>query len=52
MKLSVSGNAEYTDGNRRVTEIYFSATQNGQHVFTLKSSELMRAGYDLRVLTT
>ena len=52
MKLSVSGHAEYTDNHRRVTEIYFSATQNGQHVFTLKSSDLMRAGYDLRVLTT
>lgn len=51
MKLSVSGHAEYNDGGRRVTEIYFSATQNGQHVFTLKSSDLMRAGYDIRVLT-
>lgn len=51
VNLSISGNAEYNDSGRRANIHYFSASQNGQHVFTLKTSDLMRAGYDVRVLT-
>lgn len=49
MQLTISGNSEYYDNNRKVHQIYFSAIQNGQHIFTLKSSELMRAGYDVKI---
>jgi len=49
--LSISGYAEYMDDGRRTKQHYFSATQNGQHVFTLQSSDLMLAGYEIRVLT-
>jgi zona occludens toxin len=50
MQLTISGNSEYFENDRKVHQIYFSAIQNGQHIFTLKSSELMRAGYDVRIL--
>lgn len=50
MDLSVSGSSEYTDNGFRVRVTYFSASQNGQHVFTLKGSDLLRAGYDVQVL--
>jgi len=52
VKMSISGSAEYNDGGRRVVMHYISASQNGQHVFTLKSSDLMLAGYDIRILTS
>lgn len=51
VSMSISGSAEYNDGGRRTVMHYISASQNGQHVFTLKSSDLMMAGYDIRVLT-
>ena len=49
--LSVSGFSEYNDSGFRVKVVYFSASQNGQHVFTLKDSDLLRAGYDVQVLS-
>jgi hypothetical protein len=49
--LSIPGFAEYNDGDKRAKIDYFSATQNGQYVFTIKSVDLMLAGYELRVLT-
>ena len=50
MQLSVSGYSEYTDNGFRIKVIYFSASQNGQHVFTIKNSDLAMAGYDVNVL--
>ncbi len=50
MTLSVSGSADYTDNGNKVNVTYFSAAQNGQHVFTLKSSDLLKAGYQLQIL--
>ncbi|MDX2367538.1 MAG: zonular occludens toxin domain-containing protein [Colwellia sp.] len=50
MELSVSGSSEYTDNGFRVKVIYFSATQNGQHIFTINNSDLLMAGYDIQVL--
>jgi len=49
--LSISGFAEYTDFDRRARTHYFSASQNGQHVFTLKTADLMLAGYDVQILS-
>lgn len=51
VNLSISGYAEYTDLGRRTKTHWLSANQNGQHVFTLKTSDLMLAGYEVRVLT-
>jgi zona occludens toxin len=34
-----------------VNLIYFSAQQNGQHVFTISSKDLLLAGYDVQVLS-
>lgn len=51
VNLSISGYAEFMDDGRRTKVHWLSANQNGQHVFTLKSSDLMLAGYDVRVLT-
>jgi len=48
--LAISGSAEYTDNGFRVKVVYFSAIQNGQHVFTVKNSDLLSAGYDVQVL--
>lgn len=48
--LAVSGSSEYTDNGFRVKVIYFSATQNGQHVFTITNTDLLMAGYDVQVL--
>jgi len=31
--------------------MYFSARQNGQHIFTISSKDLALAGYTVRVLT-
>jgi len=47
VELSVTGYAE--DYNYKI--MYFSAQQNGQHVFSITSHDLTLAGYDLRVLT-
>jgi len=44
--LSISGFAE--DLNYKI--FYFSAQQNGQHIFTLTSKDLLLAGYDLQIL--
>jgi zona occludens toxin len=51
ISLSISGHAEYMDVNRQVTTHYFSATQNGQHVFTIKTRDLLLAGYDVKVFS-
>jgi zona occludens toxin len=51
INLSISGYAEYKENGRSTKVVYFSANQNGQHVFTLKSVDLLLAGYDVRVLT-
>ena len=51
VNLSISGYAEYMDDGRRAKVHWISANQNGQHVFTLKSADLMLAGYEVRVLT-
>jgi zona occludens toxin len=51
VSLSISGYAEYKEDGRQTKTVYFSANQNGQHVFTLKSIDLLLAGYDVRVLT-
>jgi len=50
MQLAVSGFAEYSDNGFQVKVVYFSASQNGQHIFTLKNSDLMLAGYEVQVL--
>jgi zona occludens toxin len=50
MQLSVSGYSEYTDNGFRVKVVYFSATQNGQHIFTINNADLLMAGYDIQVL--
>jgi zona occludens toxin len=49
--LSVSGSATYTDNGSLVKVVYFSAAQNGQHIFTLKSHDLLMAGYELQILS-
>jgi zona occludens toxin len=49
--LSVSGSATYTDNGSLVKVVYFSAAQNGQHIFTLKSHDLLMAGYNLQILS-
>ena len=51
INLTISGFAEYTEAGRRVKTIYFSANQNGQHVFTMNTRDLMLAGYNVRILT-
>ena len=43
--LSISGFSE--DLNYKL--YYFSAQQNGQHVFTISSKDLLLAGYDVKV---
>lgn len=48
--LAVSGSSEYTDNGFRVKVVYFSATQNGQHVFTITNTDLLMAGYDVQIL--
>jgi zona occludens toxin len=45
VNLAVSGFAE--DFNYKI--IYFSARQNGQHIFTISSKDLALAGYDIKV---
>ncbi len=50
MQLSISGFAEYMDYDRRTKVHYFSASQNGQHVFTLKTIDFLMAGYEIRIL--
>lgn len=45
--LSISGFAE--DLNFKI--FYFSAQQNGQHIFTLSSKDLLLAGYDVQVIS-
>lgn len=50
MQLSVSGSAEYNDNGFRTKVVYFSASQNGQHVFTIKNSDLLMAGYNVQIL--
>ena len=45
--LSISGYAE--DLNYKI--FYFSAQQNGQHVFTITTKDLLLAGYDIQVLS-
>ena len=50
MDLSVSGSASYTDNGFQVKVVYFSASQNGQHVFTMTQIDLLKAGYDVQIL--
>ena len=50
MNLAVSGYSVYTDNGFRVKVVYFSASQNGQHIFTINNSDLLMAGYDVQVL--
>ena len=50
MDLSISGSSEYTDNGTRIKVVYFSATQNGQHIFTITNIDLMMAGYDVQIL--
>lgn len=47
VELAVSGFAY--DLNHKI--IYFSARQNGQHIFTLSNADLALAGYTVRALT-
>lgn len=51
MNLSVSGSATYTDSGYLIRVVYISASQNGQHVFTIKNSDLIQAGYQVQVLS-
>lgn len=51
VSLSISGSSEYTDNGRRVVVYYFSASQNGQHVFSIKNRDLLMAGYDVKVFS-
>lgn len=48
--LSISGFAEYIDFDRPTRTHYFSASQNGQHVFTIKTGDLLLAGYEVQIL--
>lgn len=49
VNLSISGN--YSDPAVNQVSVYFSASQNGQQVFTLELKDLMLAGYEISVLT-
>lgn len=51
LTLSVSGYYDDVEFGRRVRIVQFSAAQNGQHVFTISNQDLIRAGYDVRILT-
>lgn len=50
MNLAVSGYSEYTDNGFRIKVIYFSASQNGQHIFTITNKDLMMSGYQVNAL--
>lgn len=50
MSLAVSGYSEYTDNGFRIKVIYFSASQNGQHIFTLTNKDLLMSGYQVNAL--
>lgn len=50
VNLSVSGYSVYTSNGFQVKVIYFSASQNGQHIFTLNNTDLIMSGYDVQVL--
>lgn len=47
VQLSISGFSEVNEHK----VFYFSAAQNGQHIFSIKSHDLILAGYDLTVLS-
>ena len=51
VELAVSGSSSYTDNGYRVKVVYFSATQNGQHIFTINNTDLLMAGYDVHILS-
>lgn len=46
VELSISG---FSDMESKV--YYFSASQNGQHIFSISSKDLMLAGYEVRVFS-
>ncbi len=47
--LHISGWAEYMDRGKIVKNYYFSASQNGQHIFELSYRDLALAGYKIIV---
>ena len=47
--LHIDSQAEYTSGKYLIREVYFMASQNGQAMFTIKTSDLRLAGYDVGV---
>jgi zona occludens toxin len=51
LSLSVSGYYDDIEYGRHVRIVQFSAAQNGQHVFTISNQDLIRAGYDVKILT-
>lgn len=51
LQLHITGSAEYMDGDYSTRTHYFSASQNGQHIFELKSADLMLAGYSVQILS-
>jgi zona occludens toxin len=51
MELSISGSAQYTDNGFQVKVVYLSASQNGQHVFTMTQVDLLKAGYEVQILS-
>lgn len=50
VELSITGFYEGMDGNRLKRTHYFSAGQNGFHVFELETADLMMAGYEVQIL--
>jgi zona occludens toxin len=51
LSLSVSGYYDDVEYGNHVRVVQFSAAQNGQHVFTISNQDLLRAGYDVKILT-
>jgi zona occludens toxin len=51
LTLSVSGHYDDIEYGNHVRIVQFSAAQNGQHVFTISNQDLIRAGYDVKILT-
>lgn len=50
VELSITGNSQYTLRGREVSDVYFSASRGGYHVFELNLKDLYMAGYEVTVL--
>ncbi|MBL4610917.1 MAG: zonular occludens toxin [Gammaproteobacteria bacterium] len=51
VNLHIVGKSDYMDGNHYVNEVYFYASKSNRYVFDLKISDLLKAGYDVQVLS-